>query len=61
MNSFGGELFDGSKKFSFKLYSFSFLLVGEDGEIGIILLLSGIKQLLIISILKENNWNNWNN
>jgi len=55
MNSLGGELFDGSKKFSFKLYSFSFLLVGEDGEIGIILLLSGIKQLLIISILKENN------
>jgi hypothetical protein len=51
----GGEPFDGSKKFSLRLYSFSDFLVGEDGEIGIMSLLSWIKLLLIISILKENN------
>jgi hypothetical protein len=54
MNSFGGELFDGSKKFSFRLYSFStFLLVGEEGEIGIILALSCIKHLFIIFYIER--------
>jgi hypothetical protein len=38
MNSLGGEDFEGSKKFSFKLYSFAFsnLLLGDEGDMGII-------------------------
>jgi len=55
----GGELFDGSKKFSFKLYSLklksAFWFVGDFWGINIALFLSWIIQLFIYSILKENN------
>jgi hypothetical protein len=60
MKSLGGELFVGSNKFCFKLYSpfgLSKSLKSEDKflRIGIIILLSLMMALILYIINKENN------